>query len=292
MAFTTLIAPAELAPHLDNPDWVVIDCRFSLTDPEQGRRMYQQNHIPGAQYAHLDEDLAGPIVPGVSGRHPLPAIDTCAAKLAAWGIDSRVQVVAYDDFLGGFAGRLWWLLRWLGHTAAAVLDGGLPRWEREGFATRGGSEQRTPRQFVPHPRPDMVVTTDDVLRLHSNPAYRLLDARTVDRYRGENEPHDPVAGHIPGARSVPFFDNVDSEGRFLPAEHLREKYSALLAGATPANTVAYCGSGVTAAHTLLAMEHAGLGMGRLYAGSWSEWGLDPQRPVAQGDEDEYNIDSA
>ncbi len=284
MAFTTLIDPETLQAHLEDPDWVVVDCRFSLSDPAYGRRAYQEAHIPGAVYAHLDEDLSGPIVPGRTGRHPLPDPDRLARKLSAWGIDNRTQVVAYDDAGGAFAARLWWLLGWLGHDAVAVLDGGWPRWVREGRPVRGGIETRPPRTFVPHLRPEQVATADEVLRHLHDPAWRLLDARAPERYRGELEPIDPVAGHIPGAVNAPFAENLTPEGTFRPPEQLRQRFEALLGDVPPERVICYCGSGVTAAHNLLAMAHAGLPGARLYAGSWSEWITDPRRPVARGDE--------
>jgi len=282
MAFTTLIDPETLQAHLDDPDWVVVDCRFSLSDPAYGRRAYQDAHIPGAVYAHLDEDLSGPIVPGRTGRHPLPDPDRLAQKLGAWGIDNRTQVVAYDDAGGAFAARLWWLLGWLGHDAVAVLDGGWSRWVREGRPVRSGIETRSPRTFVPRIRPERVVSADEVLQHLHDPAWRLLDARAPARYRGEQEPIDPVAGHIPGAVNAPFAENLTPDGTFRPSEQLRQRFEALLGDVPSERVVCYCGSGVTAAHNLLAMAHAGLPGARLYAGSWSEWITDPRRPVARG----------
>jgi len=284
MAFTTLIDPETLQRHLEHPDWVVVDCRFSLSDPEYGRRAYREAHIPGAVYAHLDEDLSGPIVPGRTGRHPLRDPEQLARKLGGWGIDNRTQVVAYDDAGGAFAARLWWLLGWLGHDAVAVLDGGWPRWVREGRPVRGGIETRTPRTFVPRIRPERVVSADEVLQHLHDPAWRLLDARAPARYRGEQEPIDPVAGHIPGAVNAPFAENLTPDGTFRPSEQLRQRFEALLGDVPSERVVCYCGSGVTAAHNLLAMAHAGLPGARLYAGSWSEWITDPRRPVARGAE--------
>lgn len=280
MAFTTLLAPADLRPFLDDPDWAVIDCRFALDDPARGRLAYLDAHLPGALYAHLDDDLSGTVVPGRTGRHPLPAIEAFTATLTAWGIDDRVQVVAYDDAGGAFAARLWWMLRWLGHDAVAVLDGGWPRWVRAGYPTESGHAVRAPRPFAPRPRASMTVDADAVRRLHHEPSARLLDARAAARYRGEVEPIDPVAGHIPGALSAPYAENLDAEGCFLPPPVLRRRFDALLGDAAPEDVVSYCGSGVTAAHNLLALAHAGLDGARLYPGSWSEWITDPKRPVA------------
>jgi thiosulfate/3-mercaptopyruvate sulfurtransferase len=280
--YTTLISPQELAANLNNSNWAVVDCRFALTDTEQGRREYQQSHIIGAVYAHLDEDLSGPIIPGQTGRHPLPAIETFAQMLAKWGIDNHTQVVAYDSAGGAMASRLWWMLRWLGHRAVAVLDGGWPAWQRKGLPTRSGDETRGPKTFTPHPRPELLAQADDVLRLCTNPAYRLFDARSADRYRGENETLDPVAGHIPGALSLPYGGNLDKDGSFLPAGQLKARFKAHFGDIPAERTIFYCGSGVTAAHNALAVAHAGLGEAKLYAGSWSEWITDPSRPVETG----------
>ncbi|NBC18742.1 MAG: sulfurtransferase [Bacteroidetes bacterium] len=280
MPHTTLISAQALHAHLDDPDWAVVDCRFALDDPEAGRRAYEAAHVPGAVYAHLDDDLSGPIVPGVTGRHPLPSVDEVAETLSAWGIDADVQVGVYDDAGGALAARLWWMLRWLGHDAAAVLDGGWPAWQAAGFPTCSGVEQRPRRTFVPEPCPDLIVDAEDVEALRTDPRYRLLDARAAVRYRGEEEPLDPVAGHIPGARSAPYADNLKADQHLRSPEALRERFEAII-GETPAErVVCYCGSGVTAAHDLLAFAHAGLGLPRLYPGSWSEWITDPDRPVA------------
>ena len=282
MPFTTLIDPKDLRPHLDAPEWAVIDCRFSLADTGAGRLAYRAAHVPGAVYAHLDEDLSGKIVPGVTGRHPLPDVETFARRLGAWGIDEGVQVVAYDDMGGGIAGRLWAMLRRLGHSAVAVLDGGWPRWKREGLPARTGEEHRPPRRFIPRPIPALHADAEDVARAANDPAWRVLDARAAERFRGETEPYDPVAGHIPGAISAPWAENLDAEGRFLPPEVLRARFEALLGGVPAERVICYCGSGVTANHNRLAMAHAGLGLPRLYPGSWSEWITDPARPVATG----------
>ena len=279
MTYTTLISTAELALHLADPDWAIVDCRFALADPERGRRDYARAHIPGAIYAHLNEDLSGPIVPGVTGRHPLPAIEFAAARFSDWGIDQQVQVVAYDDSGGSIAARLWWLLRWLGHEAVAVLDGGWPKWQDEAHPVGDGAALRSARRFVPHPRSDLLVTTAEVESRLYDAGSSYFDARTADRYRGENETIDPIAGHIPGAISAPYPDNLKPDGTFRSDDELLRRFTELL-GDTPAEYGAfYCGSGVTAAHNILALKHAGLGDARLYAGSWSEWITDPQRPI-------------
>lgn len=282
MAFTTLISSAEVAAHLDDPAWAIIDCRFALTDTDKGRRDYLAGHIPSAVYAHLDEDLSGPVLPGVTGRHPLPPVEVCAARFSAWGIDAQTQVVVYDDLSGMFAGRLWWMLRWLGHDAVAVLDGDWRLWQAEQRAIRAGVEVRAPRPFVPHPRPHLLATVDELLQRRADPTLQMFDVRTAERYRGENETIDPVAGHIPGAVNAPYTANLDVDGRFLAPHVLREHYETLLGDAPPAEAIFYCGSGVSAVHDLIALEVAGLGMGRLYAGSWSEWIADPARPYVTG----------
>ncbi len=282
MPYGTLITAEELHEHLQDPDWVVVDCRFNLADHAQGRQDYIQEHIPGAVYAHLDDDLSGPIIKGVTGRHPLPSVEQAAAVLATLGIGAGAQVVTYDDRGGMSSGRLWWMLRWLGHDAVAVLDGGWQAWQAAGYPTRGGEETRLPADFTPQPRADFAVYADAVQRLRTDPAYKVVDSRAADRYRGENETMDPVGGHIPGALSGPFADNLGADGRFKSPEELRARFEALL-GDTPADqTVFYCGSGVSAAHNILALAHAGLGDARLYPGSWSEWITDPERPIARG----------
>ncbi len=283
MIESTLIDTACLATHLPDPAWAVVDCRFSLADSERGRRDYRAAHIPGAVYAHLDDDLSDPVRHGVSGRHPLPDATRLAETFSRWGIDDGVQVIVYDDAGGAIAARLWWLLGWLGHPAVAVLDGGWPRWLAEGRPVRETAARRAPRSFAPRPRPELVVNAPTVLATRGAPGIALLDARTRDRYCGENETIDPVAGHIPGALSAPYVDNLNPDGTFRSATALRARFRHLLGELPVDRAMIYCGSGVTAAHDLLAIAHAGLGEARLYAGSWSEWITDPTRPVATGD---------
>ena len=271
MIYTTLIATPQLALHLGDPDWTLVDCRFALADTGLGRRAYLEAHISGAIYAHLDEDLSGPIVPGITGRHPLPDPAVLAARLSQWGIGPGVQVAVYDDQGGAYAVRLWWMLRWLGHEAVAVLDGGWQAWREEGRETRSGQEARPRRDFQIELRPDLLVTADEVDAIRLDPDWRLLDARGADRFRGENETIDAVAGHIPGAASAPYAGNLGSDGRFLSPDELAGRFGRLLGDVPATRTICYCGSGVTAGHDLLAMLHAGLGEGRLYVGSWSEW---------------------
>ena len=282
MTFATLLSPAEVAAHIDDPDWAIVDCRFALADPPKGRRDYLAAHIPGAVYAHLDEDLSGPIEPGKSGRHPLPAIDAFVTTLATWGIGDGVQVVVYDDASGMYAGRLWWMLRWLGHDAVALLDGDWRLWQAEGRPTRSGAEQRDARTFTPRVRPHLLATSDEIAGRLGAPDLPLFAARAADRSRGENETIDPVVGHVPGAVNAPYALNLDADGRFLSAGELRERYETLLGDAPAEEAIFYCGSGVSAVHDLIAVEVAGLGLPRLYVGSWSEWIADPARPVASG----------
>jgi thiosulfate/3-mercaptopyruvate sulfurtransferase len=285
MPYTTLISTAELEPHLADPGWAVVDCRFQLKDIEAGRKAYLQAHIPGAIYAHLNDDLSGPIIPGQTGRHPLPPVDAAARTFSAFGIDASTQVVVYDDVGGALAAsRLWWMLRWLGHDNVAVLDGGLQKWQSEGRPTRGGTESRPPRDFVPDERSAMLTDADGIIKAIKDPAFLLFDARTNDRYRGENEVIDPVAGHIPGAVSTPYPDNLNPDGTFKSVEELRAMYQPLLADHVVSYSAVYCGSGGTAPLNILAMLHAGLGESMLYAGSWSEWITSPDRPIKTGDE--------
>ena len=282
---TTFISTQELSKHLHDPDWVIVDCRFSLDAPHRGKADYLKAHIPGAVYAHMNEDLSAPHVPGITGRHPLPAIEDMAQVFSNWGIHEGRQVIAYDDApgaSGAMAARLWWCLRWLGHDAVAVLDGGWASWLASQAPVASGAENRSPVAFIPRPRPEMVAYAEEVELIRKDPDFRLFDSRSADRYRGENETIDPVAGHIPGAISAPYADNFNPDGSIRPADELLERFRALLGAIPPQHTVFYCGSGVTAAANLLAMEHARLGGARLYAGSWSEWITDPKRPVATG----------
>jgi thiosulfate/3-mercaptopyruvate sulfurtransferase len=282
MLYQTIISAAKLAQELDNPNWVIFDCRFNLKDPLAGWQNYQRGHIPGARYAHLEHDLSGSAAPG-TGRHPLPVPQQLAEKLGNWGVDSTKQIVAYDDASGTLAGRLWWLLRWLGHEAVAVLDGGLQQWQKEGYPLTTTPPAPIPTHFEARARPMMAVTAEDVEHA-SLLGYVLLDARTPERFRGELEPIDPVAGHIPGAKNHPCSHNLDSQGKFLAPEALALAFQKQIGKTPPEQIVCMCGSGVTACHNLLALEHAGLQGARLYPGSWSEWITDGTRPVAMGDE--------
>jgi thiosulfate/3-mercaptopyruvate sulfurtransferase len=280
--FTTIVSPATLAAHLEDPDWLIVDCRFDLARPQSGEQAFREGHIPGAVYAHLDRDLSSPVTP-TSGRHPLPDPDAFAERLGSWGVGERTQVVAYDADTGAFAARLWWLLRWVGHEAVAVLDGGLRAWQEASLPLAGEIAQRTPTRFVARPNRSAWVTADELAEKLRN-GWRLLDARAPERFAGRSEPIDPVAGHIPGAVNRPLTSNLDAHGRFLDAAELRKRYDAAQGGVDDARTIAMCGSGVTACHLLLAMQIAGKQGARLYAGSWSEWIRDPAPPVARGED--------
>jgi len=280
MPYKTLISTSDLADHINNVDWVVVDCRFDLADPSWGINQYRESHIPGAVYAHLDNDLSSPIVAGVTGRHPLPDVDEMAKKLSAWGINQLAQVVIYDQGGGMFAARLWWLLRWLGHEKVAVVDGGWQKWKEERLPVQDVTPAKEPSAFIPQLQTALEAGVDDVMACQANPNAKLLDARGADRFRGENETIDPVAGHIPGAVSAPFMDNLDANGTFHSVLVLKNSFNQLLDNTSAKEAIVYCGSGVTAAHNILAMVHAGMEEPRLYAGSWSHWITDPQRPIS------------
>lgn len=278
--FTDIISTTELVKHLNDPDWAILDCRFTLADPERGRRDYAERHIPGAVYAHLDEDLSSPIIKGITGRHPLPSPEAAAEKFSSWGIDDQVQVVAYDDAGGALAAvRAWWMLRWLGHRAVAVLDGGWQAWQAASFTIRPEIDRRLARHFIARPDPSMMVTTAEVEKFHLDPNYHLFDSRAEERYHGQNETIDPVAGHIPGALSAPYLSNLNPDCTFRSREELRNRFEKMMGIIPPERTIFYCGSGVTSIHNILAMEYAGLGQSKLYAGSWSEWIANSKRPI-------------
>ncbi|MCI1710327.1 MAG: sulfurtransferase [Chiayiivirga sp.] len=280
MHWRTLISAEELAGQLANPELVVVDCRFDLRDPGAGERAYAAGHLPGAHYAHLDRDLSDLSRQG-RGRHPLPEADAFCATLARWGVTANHQVVAYDANDGSVAARLWWMLRLLGHDRVAVLNGGLAAWCANAYALEAAAPRSRPGRY--HARYDvraMASTAVIAARMASGNS-KLIDARAAERFRGEIEPIDAIAGHIPGAVNRPFVQNLGPDGRFKSPGVLAEEFKALL-GDSPSNeTLLMCGSGVTACHHLLAMEHAGLRGARVYPGSWSEWISDPARPVAR-----------
>jgi thiosulfate/3-mercaptopyruvate sulfurtransferase len=276
--FKTLIAPAQLAPKLADEGWVVIDCRFDLADPPKGEQLYLESHIPGARYAHLDRDLSGEKT-GANGRHPLPTPEQMRERFGAWGIAPGRQVVVYDADSGMHASRLWWMVRYMGHNAIALLDGGFARWTRERFPVRGGREEWRAATFIGAPREAWRLTADAVQQGLNDPSQVLVDARAAERYRGETEPLDKKAGHIPGARNFFFQHNLRDDKTFKSPDELRAAWTEALGQTPPGNVVMYCGSGVTACHNLLALEHAGLPGARIYPGSWSEWSSDPDRPT-------------
>jgi thiosulfate/3-mercaptopyruvate sulfurtransferase len=280
---TLLVTVERLREHLFDHDWCVVDVRHDLMDIAWGRRAYAEGHIPGSEFAHIDDDLSGPKT-GRNGRHPLPDRDQLIAKFRLWGINDDTQIVAYDAHGGQFASRLWWLARWLGHEAVALLDGGWPMWLKVTNWSSTEPPARPPGRFSARPSLAPLLSTDNVLASLARRDRLLLDARTPERYRGEQEPIDPIAGHIPGARNRPWMTNLNPDQTFKPPPVLRREFEAALAGTSPERVAHQCGSGVTACHSVFAMQLAGLPGSALYGGSWSEWIADPSRPIATGDE--------
>ncbi len=281
MSFNTLISASTLATHLTDANWIVCDCRHDLANYESGRRAYAEAHLPGARFLHLDEDLSGPKT-GVNGRHPLPHPITFTLRLAALGIDNNTQVIAYDAMGGVYASRLWWMLRWVGHKNAAVLDGGIDAWVKAKQPVSAELPAIKPVRYNPNPISQLAVSANEVAANLDHQTLRVVDARSPDRFRGENETLDPVAGHIPGATNRFFKNNLTEDGCFKTADKLKQEFAAVLDTHAPNSVVHQCGSGVTACHNLLAMEVAGLSGSRLFPGSWSEWVSDRKRPVATG----------
>lgn len=279
--YTTLVDTETLAAHLEDPAWTIVDCRFKLAEKTWGEHEYAAGHIPRAVYADLEHDLSG-TPDGTNGRHPLPAPDVLVSTLSQLGIDGGQQVVAYDQDNAMFAGRLWWLLRWLGHEAVAVLDGGFAKWTAEGRPVVPGIESALPRAFSGIPLSGMVADLDEVAARRGDPEWRLIDARAPERFSGEIEPVDRVPGHIPGAVNYFYQQNVDERGVFRPAGELRTQLQQAMGSHTADRIINYCGSGVTACQNLLALEHAGLKGSKLYPGSWSEWSSSGERPVETG----------
>jgi thiosulfate/3-mercaptopyruvate sulfurtransferase len=278
MTFRTVVSVSELAAHVHDAQWRIFDCRHDLADPDAGSRAYRNAHIPNAQFLHLDHDLSG-VKTGKNGRHPLPVPETFADTLARRGVSNETQVVAYDDSQGMFAARLWWMLRWLGHADVAVLDGGLSSWKEAGLALTNDIPTISPASFRWRVATKPVDADYVQAHLHQ-PETILIDARTAERFRGDSEPIDPVAGHIPGAVNRPYRNNLAADGRFKSAPQLREEFDALLGRHAMEDVISYCGSGVAACHHVLALEIAGRHGARLYAGSWSEWCSDTERPTA------------
>lgn len=279
MRWTTLISAEELATAIDA--CVVVDCRHDLADPAAGRRGYLEAHVPGAHFVSMDDELSAPCS-GRNGRHPMPAREAVRSLLESLGLADDRQLVVYDTAGGGMAGRLWWMARWAGHEAVAVLDGGLPAWRRAGFPVTAEIPERGPGRLSERSPLEVLVDAGTTAAAASDPARRVLDARAAERFTGKAETIDPVAGHIPGSVNRPWGGNLREDGRFKPAPVLRAEFQALLGGRPPTALVHSCGSGVSACHNLLAMAHAGLPGAALYGGSWSEWIADPARPVATG----------
>jgi thiosulfate/3-mercaptopyruvate sulfurtransferase len=276
---TPLISTDELATRLSDPDWFVADCRFELGKPDAGREAWAAGHVPGAIHVDLERDLSAPVTPA-TGRHPLPSPAAFAETLGRLGVGSGMQVVCYDAGPGAYAARLWWMLRWVGHDAVAVLDGGFAAWVAEGRPTDAQAAARAPARFVARTRPGLVVEAAQVADALVN-GELLVDVRGAERFAGKVEPLDTVAGHVPGAINLPFLENLDAAGRFRAPAELAELWHSRTGAAPGRAPICMCGSGVTACQGLLALEAAGVAGGRLYAGSWSEWIRDPSRPVAR-----------
>ncbi len=282
MALAQLIDTTRLNAQLAQPNLCVIDCRFALDDPQYGKRSYEQAHITGAVYLDLEADLSGPVIPGQTGRHPLPQSQQLIQRLRAAGLNNDSEVVLYDDGPGAFAARAWWLLAWLGKRSGVyLLDGGLKAWCAAAGPMSSEPAVVAPGNFEGTPDNSLLIDARQLLADLQQPGLTLLDARALPRFLGEQEPIDPVAGHIPGAQCVPFNGNLDEDGRFLSPQALEERFRPLVATTSAERLVAYCGSGVTACHNLFALCLAGHPLAKLYAGSWSEWITDPQRPVAR-----------
>jgi thiosulfate/3-mercaptopyruvate sulfurtransferase len=283
-AYTTLISVAQLkALQASGAPLRVFDCSFDLMNPAAGEAAYLDSHIPGAVYAHLDRHLSDKSGQGASGgRHPLPSREKFAAWLGSVGFDNTMQAVVYDRNGANYCGRLWWMLKWAGHENVAVLDGGLQAWAASEAVQSGPQDPACPSNYALANTKYKLLATETVANNLGRPVQNLIDARATPRFRGEVEPLDPVAGHIPGALNRPFSLNLGADGKFKPAAALKAEFEALLNGRDPATVVHHCGSGVSAIPNLLAMEIAGLGRAGLYAGSWSEWCSDPARPFAQG----------
>ncbi len=278
-----LVSVEELNIRLGDDAWRIIDCRFDLSDSRAGRKNYESGHIPGAGFADLNEDLAATKKPG-TGRHPLPSVESAAAVFSRLGIDHRSTVVVYDGANGAMAARTWWMLRWLGHDSVRLLNGGLAAWTERQYPLETGNASIVPRAFEPKPRNNLIVTTEELVHAGAELAGRnLLDARDRARFRGDIEPIDTVAGHIPGARNMPFLDSLDGDGFWKSREQRRELWLRQLGTDPSTGSIAMCGSGVTACHLILSAVDAGFCEPRLYVGSWSEWITDPGRPIELGE---------
>jgi len=275
-SFCDVIEVQTLDSLLADEDIIVVDCRFYLEDVGAGKRAYEVEHIPSAQYVHLNNDLSAPLTPE-SGRHPLPSEESMTRLFSQLGISPGKKVVAYDGANGVAASRLWWMLRYMGHDTVAVLNGGMPAWNAAGMPIASGIEKKDPANFIGQAHPELLVSMNDI-----NPEMMLIDSRMPERFRGEIEPIDPVAGHIPGAINFFYKNNYDENGRFLAPALIREKFAQILGAIPPSEVTFYCGSGVTACNNLLALAYAGMGDGKHYVGSWSEWCRNPSNPIALG----------
>jgi len=278
MSFNSIVDADIVYTHHTDPHWRIVDCHYNLQCHDEGLDLYRREHIPNAVYAHLKNDLASPSTP-TSGRHPLPDIEKFKRLLGSWGINQQTQVVVYDNANGSFAARLWWLLKWLGHSKVAVLDGGFNQWKLRGYPVTSDIPHYAASQFAGRPDMTMLVSSNEIAMQLPKANITLIDVRDPERYYGVTEPIDNVAGHIPNAINVPWKTNLDSQGRFLPRALLTRQYRHLLHQQNPQQTVFMCGSGVTACHSLVALAFAGIEGARLYAGSWSEWITDPERPI-------------
>jgi len=282
MKYQTIISVEDLNKNLNTQDWLIFDCRFILKDPEGGLKKFNQGHIPGAQFADMDKDLASPMT-STSGRHPLPNPDEFINKLQSWGVNNTSQIICYDDMSGAFAARMWWLLKWLGHNDVAVLDGGIDKWTANNLTLETDTQQKAAGSFSGQANNDMWVDVEFVQKELAENNITLLDARSAERFTAKDTKTDPVAGHVPGAMSYPFAENLSKQGVFLPLEELQKRFAPMLSSSEKKEVINMCGSGVTACHNLLAMSIAELPMTRLFVGSWSEWIKDKSRPVATGD---------
>jgi thiosulfate/3-mercaptopyruvate sulfurtransferase len=276
-----LVSTIELAAHLNDPTWVIFDCRHDLGDTAKGERLYGESHIPNAHFAPVDTALSG-AKNGKNGRHPLPSPEAFARFLSRHGVSDASTIVAYDDVGGQYAARLWWMARWIGLPKAALLDGGFPKWTAEARPVTKEIPVARPTELTVRPNQNMVWTTSEVAEHLNDPACALVDARTAERFRGENEPIDRVAGRIPGAVNRFYKTNLKADLTLRPRSELKDEFEKLLVGKRPENVGHQCGSGITACANLFAMEYAGLPGSKLYAGSWSEWISDPSRPIAKG----------
>lgn len=283
MAYQTLISVDAFQQHFNPTTWALIDCSFDLSRPDWGENQYLSGHIPNAIYAHLNLDLSATPTSN-SGRHPLPSKDQVIDAFSRWGISSQTQVIAYDQADGSIAARLWWLLRYHGHHSVAILDGGFAAWLQADFTPQAGPSSPVPSTFIPKLNASLMADHDFVKKRFGDPAWLFVDARTPQRYRGEIEPIDPVAGRIPGSVNRYYGENLDANGRYKSPGKLHAEWASILQGHDPKQVILYCGSGVTSCANLVAMEHAGLHGSLLYPGSWSQWITDPDLPISTGEE--------